>query len=355
MLPSLPSKAAYLRLSNYKRRNALSVAVLQDLRSQLIKYNTSPDSGRLLLLPPFKTSELYRLDKASDATSESTTIQHNAQDDYSWLVDGKAWTRSRRGLPNVLVLRSDGDLGSVFSAGHDLGEIQSLAASKTERDAAGIAKVSDVFDLCAEVMSLIRRSPALVVCVVQGLATAAGAQLALACDFTVALETTVFRLPGMTLGLPCTSPATSASRRLGTNRAWRMFASAEGVEAGGLGDAIDVVPDPGRRPGGDQTSTGTRSEALESRVAQLVRTLASFPGQPQALGKWTFMTQAGITGSDWTDVNGQVRQGNGGDGFDDAVQWTGKAMALHARSTDAQEGISAFLHKRKPVWTEAKL
>jgi enoyl-CoA hydratase/carnithine racemase len=78
------------------------------------------------------------------------------------------------------------------------------------------------FAICAEVMTLIRRSPAPVVGAIHGLATAAGCQLALATDLPIAKAETQFRLPGSTLGLPCTSPSTSVSRRLGNAFTYRM-------------------------------------------------------------------------------------------------------------------------------------
>ena len=85
-------------------------------------------------------------------------------------------------------------------------------------------------------------------------------------------------------------------------------------------------------------------EALEKRIETLVEMLASqTPSQPQALGKWAYWTQVGFTGSG--------SQGpEGGDGYESAVDWAGRVMALHARSEDAKEGMHAFIEKRKPEW-----
>ena len=139
-LPILPTRAAYLRLDNPSRRNALSLSVLRSLRSQLIAYNTSV-SGQLRILPPFQRDLLSKLE-ANDK-------------EFSWLLDANVWRNERKGLPNVIVLRSE---GSVFSSGHDLAELRSI----------GHEEVKETFTLCAEVMSLIRRSPAPVVDVIQG-------------------------------------------------------------------------------------------------------------------------------------------------------------------------------------------
>lgn len=305
--PSLPGRAGYLALKNGRRRNALSLAVLRDLRDQLHAYNKSPVDGRLKFLPPFKPEILAQLETAAkDDTSD-------AGREYGWLLHSSKWLEHRQGLPNVIVLRSE---GSVFSSGHDLGELRTLNHDE----------VKETFALCAEVMSLIRRSPAPVVGVIQGLATAAGAQLAFTTDLPVACASTQFRLPGASIGLPCTSPSTAVSRRLGHAFTYKMLALAEPVRADQLpGGAVEVVPD---------------EAALEKRVAEMVSQLAEkTAGQPSALGKWGYWTQVSLNGRE-----------SGGDGYEDAVVWTGRIMALHARSDDAREGIGAFFEKRAPQW-----
>ena len=305
--PKLPARAAYLTLNNARRRNALSLAVLRDLRDQLHSFNRSPKDGKVRMLPPFKPEILEKLESAHSSKDPESVS------DYGWLLDSSLWHEHREGLPNVLVLRSD---GPVFSAGHDLGEVRQLSHDE----------VKETFALCAEVMSLIRRSPAPVIGCIQGLATAAGAQLALTTDLPIACASTQFRLPGASLGLPCTSPSTAVARKLGNSFTYRMLALAEPVRADQLpGGAVETVED---------------SAALEARVAAMVEQLADkTAGQPQALGKWAFHTQVGITGGE-----------GGGDGYEDAVSWTGRVMALHARSSDAVEGMNSFFEKRSPSW-----
>lgn len=139
-IPTLPARAAYVHLSNPAKRNALSLSVLRDLRFQLLAHNTSP-SGKLLLLPPFKPGVI-----------SSLTYDQS----FPWLVDAEVWRREREGLPNVIVLRSE---GPVFSSGHDLAELRKLSHDE----------VKETFTICAEVMSLIRRSPAPVMCPIQGI------------------------------------------------------------------------------------------------------------------------------------------------------------------------------------------
>lgn len=313
--PKLPAKAAYIHLNNPKKRNALSLSVLQDLRTQLHRHLTSPKTGRLLLLPPFNPHTIRVLRSHNADSSDGPS---------KWLTDSAAWRRNREGLPNVLVLRSE---GPVFSAGHDLGELQRVPESEVKR----------TFALCAEVMTLIRRSPAPVVCPVQGLATAAGFQLAMTADFPIALGSTMFQLPGMRIGLPCTSPATAVSRRLPAGLAYRLFATGESISARELGAGVlDVVPVPEHAE-----STDTAAAAFEARVETVVSRLAEeTAGQPQAFGKWAYWSQLAVE--------------NGGretmDDYEAASRWAGAVMAMHAQSEDANEGIDAWKAKRKPEW-----
>lgn len=314
--PELPARAAYLTISNPQRRNALSVAVLRSLRDQLHAYTAPTGRGPRRLLPAPKPQILAELEAAQTGGNNAAAVA--ARERYGWLVDAETWRRERAGLPHVLVLRAGPGPtpGPVFSSGHDLAELRRLPA----------AEVRGAFALCAEVMGLLRRFPGPVVSAVRGLATAAGAQLALSADVPLACASdAVFQLPGAALGLPCTSPATAASRRLGSVPfAYRLAALAEPVPADALpaGGAVEVVHG---------------ADAFEARLRDVVALLAARPAQPQALGKWAFYTQAGI-------------RGDGGDGYAEAAEWAGRVMALHVRSEDALEGMDAFLEKRAPVW-----
>ncbi|KAK6070758.1 Carboxypeptidase 2-like protein 3 [Seiridium cupressi] len=325
----LPPKAAYLTLPNPSSRNALSLSVLHDLRSQLHRYNTSPADGKLYILPPFNPNILSDLEAASQPRSypqsqSAPTPDSSAVSKYGWLLNTTHWDHHRQTLPSVLVLRSSS--GPVFSSGHDLRELSRLSH----------AEIKETFALCAEVMTLIRRSPAPVIGVVHGLATAAGAQLALTTDLPIAYAGTRFQLPGQRIGVPCTSPATAVSRRVGGALAYRMSALAEGVRADELpGNPVEVFPD------GDE-------EALEGRVGEMVSRLSSeTSAMAQALGKWAFWTQ--LEAHRWRE-NNDLHEREEADGYEKALRWAGRMMALHARTEDGREGMAGFVGKRAPLW-----
>ncbi|EXJ58170.1 hypothetical protein A1O7_05595 [Cladophialophora yegresii CBS 114405] len=307
--PELPFGARYLHLNNATKRNALSVAVLQDLRDQLYAYNTSPVDGQARFLPPFEPGLLAELEKAfyhPDSEAGRT---------YGWLVHAKQWNQHRSNLPRVIVLRS---AGPVFCSGHDLTEIRAMSH----------AQAKHLFDLCAEVMSLIRRCPVPVIGAMQGLATAAGAQLALTTDLPVAHASTPFRLPGSGMGFPCISPVTAVSRKVGNAFGYEMFALAQPHRADELpGRPLRVLDD-----------NAPLDLAVGEMVAYYTQRTAA---QPQALGKWAYWTQVGMHAKTSTST---------ADGYEEAAAWAGSAMALLAQTSDAKEGIGAFLDKRKPSW-----
>ena len=100
----------------------------------------------------------------------------------------------------VVILRG---AGRNFCAGHDLREIQSLRAAPDH----GKAAFTALFTLCAAVMQKIAALPQPVIAEVQGIATAAGCQLAASCDMVVASETARFGVNGVNIGLFCHTPA----------------------------------------------------------------------------------------------------------------------------------------------------
>ncbi|KAF2964170.1 hypothetical protein GQX73_g9390 [Xylaria multiplex] len=303
-------------IDNASKRNALSVRVLDDLRRQLIGYNTPPGETAPLLLPDFNAAVL----KNAFEISPKQTTRRATEDKYSWLRDAEEWEKRRHSLPKALVLRTH---GPVFSSGHDLKEMDALG--KEDRQ-----MVWQMFRQCAEVMSLIRQSPIPVVGVIHGLATAAGAQLALTTDLPVAIASAQFHLPGMSIGLPCTSPSTILSRKLGQAFTYRMFALGEPVRADELpGGVVETVPD---------------EAALEKRVLEIVNKLCNSSAQAQAMGKWAYWTQAQLGTTQTGLLENMV------DSYLEAARWAARAMTIHADSADAKEGREAFLEKRGPVW-----
>lgn len=203
------------------------------------------------------------------------------------------------------ILRST---GPVFSAGHDLREI--VDGSEELRQS--------LFALCSQAMLTIRNLSLPVIAEVQGLATAAGCQLAATCDLIVAAEEASFATPGIKIGLFCSTPAVALSRAIGQKKAMEMLLTAEPVparEALAIGLINRVVP----------------RERLAEETMALARQIAASSPYTLGLGKRAFYDQAGL----------ETTQ---------AYQLTEQIMVENARAPDAIEGMRAFLERRPPKW-----
>src|SRR6185312_6327218 len=200
--------------------------------------------------------------------------------------------------------------GPAFSAGHDLGEM-------VGRD---LAFYQHLFDVCTVMMETIHRVPQPVIAKVHGVATAAGCQLVAACDLAVAADGTRLATPGVKIGLFCSTPMVPVSRAIGRKRAMQMLLMGEPIDAA---TALDwglvnrVVP----------------HEELEPAVAQLVQAIARSSAYTVATGKQAFYSQ--IDRSE-----------------DEAYEQCELVMTQNALAHDAQEGMTAFLEKRHPMWRD---
>jgi len=109
----------------------------------------------------------------------------------------------------VLVLKAN---GNNFCAGHDLSEMVEQGTKEYKR----------LFDQCTRMMML-HEIPQPVICAVQGIATAAGCQLAAWCDLIVAADNARFSTPGVKIGLFCTTPMVAITRAIGTKASMKML------------------------------------------------------------------------------------------------------------------------------------
>jgi enoyl-CoA hydratase/carnithine racemase len=206
---------------------------------------------------------------------------------------------------SIIVLRGS---GPGFCAGHDLSEM-------IGRDP---AFYRHVFDVCCELMETIQAIPQPVIAQVHGIATAAGCQLAATCDLVVASEDARFATPGVKIGLFCSTPMVALSRAVGQKKAMEMlltgeFISAEEALAEGLVNKVVPV------------------EELEAETHALAEKIAEASPLVVGVGKGAFYRQLQMP-------------------TEQAYSYTKEVMSFNATFADAQEGICAFLEKRKPEW-----
>lgn len=200
--------------------------------------------------------------------------------------------------------------GPVFSAGHDLAE---LVAADAEQ-------LQSIFSLCTRVMETIRLAPQPVIAQVQGIATAAGCQLAATCDLIVASRAASFATPGVKIGMFCSTPAVALSRAVPAKKALEMLftgmpISAAEAERSGLVNQV------------------VEAERLETATRALAQRIANASGDTLARGKRAFYAQLALDRPAAYDVACQ-------------------AMVAGAQTPDGQEGMRAFIEKRDPQWRE---
>ena len=112
--------------------------------------------------------------------------------------------------------------GRGFCAGHDLKELRAQRSTEWHRG---------LFDLCSRVMLTLTRLPQPVIARVHGLATAAGCQLVSMCDLAVAADTARFALPGVNVGIFCSTPAVGVGRNVARKRVMEMLLTGEPIDA----------------------------------------------------------------------------------------------------------------------------
>lgn len=205
--------------------------------------------------------------------------------------------------------------GKVFSAGHDL---KQLSARRADADR-GRAFFEETFAACATLMETIVRHPKPVIAEVAGVATAAGCQLVASCDLAIASTEATFATPGVNIGLFCSTPMVALSRNVSRKQAMEMLLTGETIDATTareFGLVNRVVP----------------PEYLNQIVMKYAQTIASKSPLTVKTGKEAFYAQAEM-------------------GLSDAYAYTARVMVENMLARDAEEGIGAFLGKRKPEWT----
>jgi len=88
-----------------------------------------------------------------------------------------------------------------------------------------------LFSDCNRMMIKLTELPQPVIARVHGIATAAGCQLVSMCDLTVASEDARFALPGVNVGVFCSTPAVGVVRNVGRKRAMEMLLTGELYDA----------------------------------------------------------------------------------------------------------------------------
>ena len=204
--------------------------------------------------------------------------------------------------------------GGTFSAGADLEWMRDAAdwsESDNRDDAMGLAKM----------LKALHDVPALTVAIVEGAAMGGGAGIVAACDLALAVKGTKFAFSEVKLGLIPGTIAPYVVEAVGARTARALFATGEvfsAEEAQAFGLVSQVLGS---------------SDEIDGYVSGLVRTMRACA--PGAVG----------------DAKRLVHHVAGKAIDRDLMEETAKRIARARVSEEGQEGVRAFLEKRKPAWT----
>jgi len=206
--------------------------------------------------------------------------------------------------------------GPAFCAGHDLKE---LTARRSDADG-GHAYFKHIMTICSAMMQQIVNLPQPVIAAVQGVASAAGCQLVASCDLAIASSAAKFATPGVDIGLFCSTPMVALSRNVSRKAAMEMLLTGDMVaadKAAQIGLINRVVA-----PGEDRNAALALARQIASKSSYVVK-----------IGKQAFYRQAET-------------------GLAEAYRYASEVMTENMMAHDAQEGICAFIEKRKPTWDD---
>ena len=206
--------------------------------------------------------------------------------------------------------------GRGFCAGQDLSE----ALPDADGPLPDISEI--VRNNYNPIIRAIRHLEKPVICAVNGIAAGAGANLAFACDLTIAAEEASFVESFAKLGLiPDTSGTFFVPRLVGPQRATGMFFLGEKIQASRAkewGLIWDVLP----------------HAVLHDAAMSLAKHLAAQATRGFGL------TKRAMNRSFGNDLDAQL-------------EVEADAMQEAGRTADYREGVAAFLEKRKPVYRGA--
>ena len=202
--------------------------------------------------------------------------------------------------------------GKTFCSGADIGWMaKAIAYSRQEN-------LSDAEDM-ARMIERLDTLPVPVIGRIQGSALGGGVGLAAICDIAIAADDAVFALSEVKLGILPAVVAPYVLRKIGISAARELFltgARFDAARARQIGLVHEVVP----------------ADALDAAVARRVTEVLAASPAGVARAKSLIREIAGLHP-------------------DDVIGVTTNAIASQRISEEGQEGLRAFLEKRKPSWS----
>lgn len=206
--------------------------------------------------------------------------------------------------------------GPTFSAGHDLKEIK---AGRLDPDK-GKNYFSKIMLQCSTLMQSIVNNPKPIIAEVNGAATAAGCQLVASCDLAYASVSARFATPGVNIGLFCSTPMVALSRSIANKHSMEMLLTGEFISSH---KAIQI----------GLINENVKDDSLQKYVLEKAIIISKKSKMTLKTGKKAFYKQLELT-------------------LSQAYDFASDVMVNNMLKLDAEEGIDAFLEKRKPSWQD---
>lgn len=221
--------------------------------------------------------------------------------------------------PAVRVIVMEGE-GKAFCAGADLGWMRRQVTATVEENTADALKLADLYEA-------VNCAPQAVIAKVHGSALGGGAGLVCAADIAVVADDAKIGFTEARLGILPAVISPYVVMKIGPGHARRWFvtgAQMDAQQALALGLAHRVVA----------------AADLENAVKDMAfEVLQCAPGAVAACKELVEDV-----------VGGLAMAGALEDGFDDVKNYTAQRIAAARVSDEGQEGMKAFLDKRKPRW-----
>ncbi len=212
---------------------------------------------------------------------------------------------------NVIIIAST---GKIFSAGHNLKEINTHRKDNDQ----GLNFFTTLINSCSDLMLSIIHNSKPVIAEVNGVATAAGCQLVASCDLAYSSDSSIFATPGVNIGLFCSTPMVALSRVVKNKHAMEMLLTGDFVHAD-KAKSIGLI------------NNCFKEKDLNNEVNLMANKISNKSTLTLKIGKKAFYNQSEMK-------------------ITEAYKYASEVMIKNMMQSDSEEGIKAFIEKRKPNW-----
>ena len=206
--------------------------------------------------------------------------------------------------------------GSTSSAGHDLKE---LTKGRQNSDK-GKSYFKTIMKNCSKLMQTIVNNPKPIIAEINGVATAAGCQLVASCDLAYASSLSKFATPGVNIGLFCSTPMVAVSRNISNKHSMEMLLAGDLISA----DEAETI---------GLINKSIAAPLLKAKTLEIAKKISKKSALTLKIGKEAFYKQINMN-------------------LSDAYDYASNVMVENMLKLDAEEGIEAFINKRKPNWQD---